>query len=76
MFTPVSEALLQKILDSDERIRFAGVVDRKAGKLVAAEFKNGVMPLLSDNELELSVIQSLIRMNTRKTLENKLGRVI
>jgi hypothetical protein len=72
----VSNSFLQRILDLDEGIRFAGIVDRKAGKLVAAQSRKGVNSLLSDHEVTVSVIQSLIRMDTRRTLENKLGRVI
>ena len=72
----VSNAFLQRILDLDEGIRFAGIVDRKAGKLAAAEVRKGLSRLLSDRELEVYVIQSLIRMDSRRTLENKLGRAI
>jgi hypothetical protein len=72
----VSDAFLQKILELDEGVRFAGIVDRRAGGLVAAQSRKGLRSLLSEDEVTVSVIQSLLRMDTRRTLESKLGRVV
>lgn len=56
-------------------IRFARVATLD-GKIVAAEYREGVTLLLSTQESELSIMQSLIRMNIRKTLEPKLSKTI
>ena len=55
------------ILELDQSIRFAAIATME-GKIVAAEYKEGVEPLLSRQESELSISQSLIRMSIRKTL--------
>jgi hypothetical protein len=69
-------SLCLNILELDNAIRFAGVASFDNGNILAAEYKRGVTPLLSIKESELSIVQSLIRMGTRKTLEEKLGKTI
>ena len=63
------------ILALDEGIRFAGIATR-FGKVVASIYKGGLEPLLTRQESELSVTQSIIRMGTRQTLEQKLGKTV
>jgi hypothetical protein len=63
------------VLELDSGIRFAAIVSSK-GKILAAEFREGTKPLLSLQESELSVMQSLIRMSIRRTLESRLGMKI
>ncbi len=46
------------------------------GKLVAAEYRKGIVPLLTKEESELSVTQSILRMGMRSTLEAKLGKTV
>lgn len=46
------------------------------GKILAAEYGEGVLPLLTLQESELSIMQSLMRMSIRRTLEDKLGKTI
>lgn len=67
--------LCQQILTLDNAIRFAGTASTK-GKILAAEYRKGLSPLLTPEESEFSVIQSVIRMGTRQALEEKLGKVI
>jgi hypothetical protein len=64
-----------RIVELDKNIRFAGVADR-FGKVIMAEYRKGLVPLLSKEESVLSVMQSSIRMGTRKTLQPTLGRVV
>lgn len=64
------------ILDLDNAIRFAGIASIDNGTILAAEYRLGVKPLLTIKESELSIMQSLIRMSTRKTLEQKLGKTV
>jgi hypothetical protein len=68
-------ALCSRILEADPYVRFAGIADR-LGKLVASEYRKDVKPLLTKEESELSVTQSILGMGTRSTLEGKLGPTI
>lgn len=63
------------ILDLDPGIRFAGVASNR-GRLIGSAYRKGLLPLLTKEESELSVLQSFMRMNTRAVLENKLGRTL
>lgn len=67
--------LCSEILELDKAIRFAGIATR-FGKVVASIYRGGLDPLLTRQESELSVTQSIIRMGTRQTLEQKLGKTI
>lgn len=66
--------LCTKILEFDKTIRFVGIVD-KFGKTVITEYRKGSVPLLTEEESVLSVIQSTITLGTRKTLQPKLGKI-
>lgn len=59
----------------DKGTRFAGAADRM-GKIVAAAYRQGLKSLLTKEESELSATQSILRMGTRKTMEQKLGRTV
>lgn len=67
--------LCRQVLKLDPSIRFAGI-SKLDGKIIAAEYREGLKPLLSINESEMSMIQSVIRMNIRRTLEEKLGKIM
>lgn len=71
----VTNKLCEEILALDRSIRFAGAADRM-GKIVASAYRQGLKSLLTKEESELSATQSILRMGTRKTLEQKLGRTI
>jgi hypothetical protein len=64
-----------QILDLDETIRFAGIADMQ-GKIATQSYREGMTPLLTKEESELSALQSIIRMGTRQTLEEKIGKTI
>jgi hypothetical protein len=64
-----------QILELDKTIRFVGIASLE-GKLVAEEYRKGLRPFLTKEESELSIVQSIIRMGTRKVLEDKLGKTI
>lgn len=71
-------SLCKQILQAHKSIRFAGVAN-KFGTKIASEYRKDLVPLLTENQLELSTIESAIRMNTRmwdKDVESKLGRPI
>ncbi len=67
--------LCSEILALDDGIRFAGIATR-FGKVVASIYRDKLDPLLTGQESELSVTQSIIRMGTRQTLEEKLGKTV
>jgi hypothetical protein len=67
--------LCKQILQLDKTIRFVGIASIE-GKLIAQEYREGVQSFLTKEESELSVLQSIIRMGTRKVLEEKVGKTI
>ena len=71
-------SLCKQILEADDCIRFVGIAN-KFGTKVISEYRKGLVPLLTESQLQLSTIESAIRMNTRigqKDVESKLGRPI
>src|SRR5947199_10385157 len=64
-----------RILELDNSIRFAGFVNNM-GTIIAYQYRDGLDPLLKTNETELSFIDTVLRMRTRKDMEPKLGKVI
>jgi hypothetical protein len=70
------EEFCKQILRSDNSIRFAGIANMK-GKLVAEAYREGLVPLLTKQETELSALQAIVKMATRESLEEKkLGKTI
>jgi len=67
--------LCNDILESDSSIRFIGI-SNKMGKLVISSYRAGLNPLLTPYEIEMSAIESVLRMKTRKDLESKLGKPV
>ena len=69
------EDLCQQILSLDDGVRFAGIADYQ-GNILATKYRKDVerSPLLTEDELRLSVSQSLVRMGTRKTSEGSFGK--
>ncbi|AIC14937.1 hypothetical protein [Nitrososphaera viennensis] len=60
------------VLALDPSIRFAGVAD-STGMSVHFVYRDGLVPLLSQEETVKSMLQAVLRSGTRVTLENKLG---
>lgn len=69
------EDFCSQILELDRGIRFAGIAN-KDGQLVGHAYRKGLLPLLTEKETEISVLQSVIRSSTRRSLEKKLGRTL
>jgi hypothetical protein len=67
--------LCRQILRSDDNIRFVGIAD-KYGKQVAANYRDGLVPYLNQTESEIYSIDAVMRMNSRKEMESRLGKVI
>jgi hypothetical protein len=62
-------------MQSDDSLRFVGIAD-KYGKQVAVKYRNGLVPYLNQTESEIYSIDTVMRMNSRKEMESKLGKVI
>jgi|SRR5919205_651671 hypothetical protein len=68
--------LCNQILESDNSIRFVGIPN-DMGKLIVSKYRNDiVVPMLSEQEIEMLAIESVLRMKTRKDFESKLGKPI
>ena len=69
------DELCKLIIQSDQSIRFVGIAD-KYGKQVAVSYREGLVPYLNQTESEIYSIDTVMRMNSRKEMESKLGKVI
>jgi hypothetical protein len=63
------------VLHSDTSIRFVGIPN-KMGKLVLSRYRDGLVQIITEQEIEILAIESVLRMNTRKDFESKFGRPI
>ena len=75
MITIDYQDICRQILPFDLRIRFVGIASIEA-RVLAAEYRQDVKPLLTPQESELAFMQALMRMAIRRTLEKKLGKTI
>jgi hypothetical protein len=69
------DSLCSKIIESDKTIRFVGI-SNKMGNQIISRYRNGLTPLLTPSEIEMYAMQTVLRMNTRKDFELKLGKPI
>ena len=67
--------LCNQILESDSSVRFVGIPN-KMGRQIVSSYRNGLTLLLTQQEIEMFAIESVLRMNTRKDFESKLGRPV
>lgn len=67
--------LCRQIIAIDKSIRFVGTPN-KFGKKSVAEYRKELVHLLTEYESELYAIDSILRMNTRRDMETKLGKPI
>jgi hypothetical protein len=66
--------LCNDILESDRSLGFVGISD-KMGKQIISSYR-AEKSLLTPSEIEMYVIESVLRMKTRKDFELKLGKPI
>ena len=69
------DSLCSKIIESDKTIIFVGI-SNKMGNQIISRYRSGLTPLLTPSEIEMYAMQSVLRMNTRKDFELKLGKPI
>src|SRR5215212_1198587 len=67
--------LCTQILRSDSSVRYV-IIPNKMGRQIVSSYRNGLTPLLTPQEIEMFAIESVLRMNTRKDFESKLGKPI
>jgi hypothetical protein len=68
-------SICDQVLHSDTSIRFVGIPN-KMGKLAVSRYRDGLVPIITEHEIEILAIESVLRMNTRKEFESKFGRPI
>jgi hypothetical protein len=69
------DSLCSRIIESDNTIRFVGI-STKTGTQIMSRYRKDLIPLLTPEETERLAIESVLRMNTRKDFESKLGKPI
>jgi hypothetical protein len=69
------QGLCNDILESDRSIRFVGISD-KMGRQIASSYRAELVPLLTPMEIEMSAIESVLRMKMIKDFELKLGKPV
>jgi hypothetical protein len=75
--TPYAYAkeICNHVLQLDKSIRFAGIANNM-GTLIAYKLREGIAPLLNEEELQNNIMKTVLRMKTREDYESKLGDVI
>ena len=67
--------LCNQIQESDSSLRFVGIPN-KMGRQIVSSHRHDLALLLTPQEIEMFAIESVLRMNTRKDFESKLGKPI
>ena len=71
----IFEEFCQLILGVDESIRFVGIATL-TGAILATRYRGNLIPLLTQEETASSVKNSIWRMASRRSLEEKLGKTL
>jgi len=67
------DCICDRIQKVDRSIRYVGLAN-KMGTRVEDRYRNGLDPLLKEDELDLSTLESTLRMNLRCNMQYKLGK--
>ena len=68
------QSFCKQILNRDYFIRSARIVDN-VGHLIAAAYRQGLVPLLTSEESSRAAAQAAIRIATRNTFKSKIGEI-
>ena len=71
----IFEEFCQLILGTDESIRFVGIATL-TGAILATKYRADLMPLLTQEEIASSIKYSVLRVESRRVLEEKLGKTL
>jgi hypothetical protein len=64
----------KQIQQLDNSIRFVGIANN-LGSLIATSYRNGLTPLMNEQETSHYAIQVVLRAATREDFESKIGRL-
>src|SRR3989338_8130497 len=67
--------LCEQILNLDKSIRFVGI-SNNIGDVITAKYGENITPLLSGIEAEMSIFQSITRIDSVQAMKDKLGKII
>jgi hypothetical protein len=70
-----AKEICNQVLQLDKSIRFAGI-GNNMGTLIAYKLREGLVPLLNEEDLRNNIMKTVLRMKTREDYESKLGDVI
>ncbi len=71
----IARHICNHVLELDKSIRSVAIANNM-GTLIAYKLREGLVPLLNEEELENSMMKTVLRMKTREDYESKLGDVI
>src|SRR5918912_3896076 len=71
----IFEEFCQLILGLDDSIRFVGIATL-TGAVLATKYRANLVPLLTEEESALSIKSSVWRMESRRAIEEKLGKTL
>jgi hypothetical protein len=66
--------ICKQIQQLDNSIRFVGIANN-LGSLITTAYRNGLTPLMNEQETSHYAIQSVLRAATREDFESKIGRL-
>jgi hypothetical protein len=69
------EGFCKGVLEKDHFIRFSGVSNH-FGHLIATAYREGLAPLMTQEETARYAVQAAIRAATRETFETKIGELL
>ncbi|MGH9976523.1 MAG: hypothetical protein ACRD8Z_11915 [Nitrososphaeraceae archaeon] len=67
------DCICDRVQKVDESIRYVGLAN-KMGTRIEDHYRNRLKPLLKENELDLSTLESALRMTLRCDMQHKLGK--
>jgi hypothetical protein len=67
------DCICSQIQKADRSVRYVGLAN-KLGTRIEDHYRNGLDPLLKEDELDLSALESALRMNLRCNIQHKLGK--
>src|SRR4051794_8422777 len=70
-----AKEICNQVLQIDKSIRFAGIANNM-GTLIAYKLREGLVPLLNEEDLQNNIMKTVLRMKIREDYESKLGDVI
>jgi len=68
------ESFCREIVACNQSIRFAGIANH-LGSLIATQYREGLVPLMTKEETSQYSIQAVLRAATREDFESKIGRL-